>query len=79
LQYEPEAEDIAEDQGFSITNNEILEALEMMPFASIRQITTMSFIPPINLFHRLTKSLRFALNRLHCVLTDFRIFKDRLA
>jgi hypothetical protein len=36
LQNEPEAENRAEDQGFSITYNAILETLEMMPFASIR-------------------------------------------
>jgi hypothetical protein len=38
LQNEPEAEDRAEDQGFSINDNAILEAHDMMPFASIREI-----------------------------------------
>jgi hypothetical protein len=38
LQNEPEAEDRAEDQGFSITGNAILKASEMMSFTSIRQI-----------------------------------------
>jgi hypothetical protein len=38
LQNEPETEDRAKNQGFSIPDNAILEALEMMPFASIRQI-----------------------------------------
>jgi hypothetical protein len=64
LQIEPEAEDRAEDQGFSITDNAILEALEMMPFRFVRQIAKMTFIPPTTAFRRLTKSLHFALNRL---------------
>jgi hypothetical protein len=33
LPNEPEAKDRAEGQGFSITDNAILEALEMMPFS----------------------------------------------
>jgi hypothetical protein len=61
LQNEPEAEDRAEDQGFSITDNIILELLEMMPFASIRQIAEMTFILPTTGFRRLTKSLHFVL------------------
>jgi hypothetical protein len=44
LQNEPEAEDRVEDQGFSITDNVILEALEIMPFAYIRQIAKITFI-----------------------------------
>jgi len=67
LQNEPEAENRAEDQGFSITDNAILEALEMMPFASIRQIAKMTIIPPTTVFRRLTKSLHFVLKRLHWV------------
>jgi hypothetical protein len=50
-----EAEDGTEDQDFSITDNAILEALEMMPFASIHQIAKMIFIPPTIVFRRLTK------------------------
>jgi hypothetical protein len=46
LQNEPEAEDRVEDQGCSITDNAILEALEMMPFASIPQSAKTIFIPP---------------------------------
>jgi hypothetical protein len=58
-------EDKAKDQTFSITDNAILEAFEMMPFDSIRQIAMMmTFIPPATVFHRLTKSLRFILKRL---------------
>jgi hypothetical protein len=60
----PEAEDRAEDQDFSITDNAILEALEMMPFASIRQIAKMICIPPTTEFRLLTKSLHFVLKRL---------------
>jgi hypothetical protein len=67
LQNEPEAEDRAENQGFSIPDNAILEALEMMSFASIRQIATKSFIPPATTFRRLTKSLRLVLKRLRSV------------
>jgi hypothetical protein len=64
LQNEPEAEDRAEDQGFSITDDAILDALEMMPFISIRQIAKMTFIPPTTGFRRLTKSVHFVLKRL---------------
>jgi hypothetical protein len=64
LQNEPKAEDRAEDQGFSIADNAILEALEMMPFGSIHQIAKMTFIPPTTTFHRLTKSPHFVLQRL---------------
>jgi hypothetical protein len=77
LQNEPEAEDAAEDQGFYITDNVILEALEMMSFASIRQITKMIFIPPATVFRRLTKSLHVVLKRLPWVphgFSDLRIF-----
>jgi DNA-binding Lrp family transcriptional regulator len=63
LENEPEAEDRAKDQGFSITDKAILKALEMMPFTSIRQIAKMIFIPPTTRFHRLMKSLHFALKR----------------
>jgi hypothetical protein len=64
LQNELEAEDRAEDQRFAITDNAILEALEMMQFASIRQIAKMTFIPLITVFRHLTKSLHFVLKRL---------------
>jgi hypothetical protein len=64
LENESEAEDRAEDQGFSITDDAILEALEMMPFASIYQIAKMIFIPPTTVFRRLTKSFHFAVKRL---------------
>jgi hypothetical protein len=67
LQNEPEAEDRVGDQGFSIIDNAILEALEMMPFASIRQIAKMTFIPPTTLFRRLTKSFHFVLKPLRSV------------
>jgi hypothetical protein len=46
LQNEPEAKDRAEDQSFSITNNAILKALEMMLFASVRQIAKITLIIP---------------------------------
>jgi hypothetical protein len=64
LQNEPEAEDRAEDQGFSITGNPILKALEMMPFVSVRQILKMAIIPPTLAYRRLTKSLHFFLRQL---------------
>jgi hypothetical protein len=64
LHNELEAEDRAEDQGFSRTGNSILEALEMMSFPSIRRIMTMTFIPLTTVFRRLTKSLPFVLKRL---------------
>jgi hypothetical protein len=44
LRNELEAEDEAEDQGFSIKGNAILETLEMISFASNGQITKMTFI-----------------------------------
>jgi hypothetical protein len=62
-----EAEDREEDQDFSIAHNAILEALEMMSFASIRQIVKTTFIPPTTVFRRLTKSLHFVLKRLRWV------------
>jgi hypothetical protein len=64
LQNEPEVEDRAEDQGFSITDNAILEALEMMPSDSIRQIAKRTFIPLATIFRRLTKSFDFVLKQL---------------
>jgi hypothetical protein len=67
LENQPEAEDRTEDQGFSITDNAVLEALEMIPFASIRQIAKMTFIPPTTGFHRLMKSLHFVPKRLRSV------------
>jgi hypothetical protein len=39
----------------------------MITFASIRQITKMTFIPPTTEFRRLMKSLHFALKRLRWV------------
>jgi hypothetical protein len=56
LENEGEAEDRAEDQGFSIPDKAILEVLEMMPFASIRQIAQMTSIPLTTGFRRLRKS-----------------------
>jgi hypothetical protein len=67
MNQKPRIEDRAEDQGFSITENAIPEAFEMMPFASIRQIVKMNFIPPATVFRRLTKSLHFVLKRLRSV------------
>jgi hypothetical protein len=67
LQNEAEAEDRAKDQSFSITDNAILETLEIMPCASIRQITQMTFIAPTTVFRRLRKSLHFILKRLRWV------------
>jgi DNA-binding MurR/RpiR family transcriptional regulator len=52
---EPESEDKAEDQDFSITDNAILEALEMMPFASIRQIAQLIIVPLATIVRRWTK------------------------
>jgi hypothetical protein len=57
----PEVEDRAEDQGFSITDNAILETLEMMPFASIGQIARMTIISHTTRFRRLTKLFDFVL------------------
>jgi hypothetical protein len=68
LQNEPEAENRAEDQCFSITDNAILRALEMMPFPSIREIAKMTLILPTNGFRRLTKSLHLVLKRLRWAL-----------
>jgi hypothetical protein len=67
LENEPEAEDKAEDQSFSITDNAILEALEMMSFASIHQIVNMAVISPTTMFRHLTNSLHFVLKRLRSV------------
>jgi hypothetical protein len=67
LQNRPEAEDRAEDQGFLISDNAILETLEMMSFASIREIAKMIFIPLLTEFRRFTKSLHFVLKRLRWV------------
>jgi hypothetical protein len=64
LQNGPQTEDRTKDQGFSITDNAILEALEMIPFASIRQIAKVTFIPHTTGFGRLTKSFHFVLKRL---------------
>jgi hypothetical protein len=63
-QNEPEAEERAEDQDFWIPDNAILEAFEMMLFASIRQIAQVMFIPPPTVFRRLTKFVHFVLKRL---------------
>jgi hypothetical protein len=68
LENEPEVEDRAEDQYFSMTDNAIMEAVEMMSFASIRQVAKMTFISPTTGFRRLTKSLHFVLDRLRWVL-----------
>jgi hypothetical protein len=78
LQNEPEAEDRAEDQRFSITDNPILKLLEMMPFASIRQITKMTIIPPMIVFRRFTKSLHFVVRRLCWIDHRLSILKNRL-
>jgi hypothetical protein len=64
LQNEPETEDRADNESFSIPGNVILEALEIMPFASIRQIAKMTFIDPTTLFRSLTKSCHVVLKRL---------------
>jgi hypothetical protein len=61
LQNEPETEDRAEDQSFSMTDNAILEAFKMMSFALIHQIAMMTFIPPTTVFRRFTKSFHFVL------------------
>jgi hypothetical protein len=66
-QNESEAEDRAEDQDLSITYNAIMEAFEIMPFASIRQIAKMTFIPPTAIFRRLAKSPHFVLKRLRWI------------
>jgi hypothetical protein len=67
LQNEPKAEDQTEEQGFSNTDNPILDALDMISFSSIHQIAKMTFIRPAIVFLHLTKSLHFALKRLHSV------------
>jgi hypothetical protein len=67
LQNAPEAGDRPEGQTFSPTDNTILETLEMMPFASIRQITKMTFIPLLTRFRSFTKSLHFILKGLRSV------------
>jgi hypothetical protein len=61
LHNEPEAENSAENQGFSIPDNSILEAIEMMRFAFIRQIVKVTFIHLNSVFSRSTKSLHFIL------------------
>jgi hypothetical protein len=63
-QNEPEVENRAKDQDFSIIDNAILEALEIMTFVSIGQIATMIFIPSTTGFCRLTKSVHFVLKGL---------------
>jgi hypothetical protein len=64
---EPEAEDRVENQGFSITDNGLLEALEMMSFASTRQIAKMAFIAATTLFRRLAECLQSIVKRLRAV------------
>jgi hypothetical protein len=64
LQNEPETEDRAEDQGFSIADNAILEALEMLPFPSIHELAKITIIAPATVFHRLTKSFHFILKQI---------------
>jgi hypothetical protein len=54
LQNESKVKDRAEDQSFLITDNAIMDALEIMPFVYIRQIAKMTLISPTTLFHRLT-------------------------
>jgi hypothetical protein len=75
LENEPEAEERAENQGSSMTDKAILEAFEMILFASIRQIAKMAIILPATVFRRFTKSLHFFLKRLPWVphrLSDLR-------
>jgi hypothetical protein len=67
LQNEREVANRVEDRGFSIKYNAILETLEMMLFASIHQIATMTFILPVTGFCRFTKSFHFVLKRLRWV------------
>jgi hypothetical protein len=64
LKNEPEVEDRAEDQGFSITGNAVLEAFEMILFSSIRQIAKITVIPPTTAFRGLMELLHFLLKRL---------------
>jgi hypothetical protein len=56
LHNKPRAEDRADGQGFSIRDNEILDALETISFVSIRQIAKISFIPHTAVFGQLIKS-----------------------
>jgi hypothetical protein len=67
LQNKPEAEDRAENRGFSIADNAILEVFDMIPFVSICQIAKMILIPSTTEFHRLMKSFHIILKRLHWV------------
>jgi hypothetical protein len=67
MNQKPRIEDRAKDQGFSITDNAILEAFEIMPFAYIRQIAKITFIPLAIVFRRLTKSFHCVLKRLRWV------------
>jgi hypothetical protein len=67
LQNEPEAEDGAVNQSFSITDRVILEALEIMLFAWIRQIAQTTFVPHTTGFRGLAKLLHFVLKRLRWV------------
>jgi hypothetical protein len=60
---EPEAEDRAEDQGFSITDNAILESFEMMIFSSIRQVAKMTFITPETMQTRFLESATEKIDR----------------
>jgi hypothetical protein len=69
LQNELYAEERAEDQGCLMADNAIPEALEMMPFASIRQVAPMTFILLTTVFRHLTKSGHFVLKRL-CSVPD---------
>jgi hypothetical protein len=78
LQNEPGAEDRKEDQDFSIADNPIHEAPEMIRFASIRQIANMTFIPHATVLRRLTELCHIDLKRLHCLPTDSRIVRNRL-
>jgi hypothetical protein len=50
----------------------------MMPFASIRQIAKMTFIPLTAGFHRLTKQLHFVLKRLRSIPYGLLDFQNRL-
>jgi hypothetical protein len=78
VQNKPEVEDRAEDQSFSITDNVILEALERMRFASIRQIAKMTIISHTTGFRRLTKSFHFVLRRLPWVTHRLSDLQNRL-
>jgi hypothetical protein len=75
LQNASEAEDRAEDQGFLIADNTIMEEPEILSFASIHQIAKMTFIVPTAAFRHLTKSLRFVLKRLRWVPRDCWVFQ----